>query len=796
MRSVLFIIIFCALAVGQPGPGPRHPRPGHGPPTRLTKADREFLDGLLRDFLFDPREATRVRVRFPVRMSWSETFAATTRERDGWLVLGAGDRSPRVYFTDRQFIPAPSGADLRVISFETACRLEYAGRGDSPPMFEGPDDSDLARAAWLYRLGHERLAARALAAAREGSEDPREDLRRQLARRAAEELHDAFCTRADLEALGHGARLFGLYADLAPDFRHADEIMTDLVRRWWSGTLGSVPPAGWPPWFALWEPRYKVAWLVGSLDQVDEGPTPSRSQRWGEHPYLSALVALDEAAVPALLDVVENDRRLTRRPERYRGEPSGRVFTVREQAETAVSNILRVTQFEPTGPRARGPVGPRMRRYWEAYGRLPFDERMMAVLTDPQAQSRACLEAAENLAGSSSNVRVRWDRYDTGPAHAANPAVRKFQRPTAAHAILAALDGGRSGFDGTDRRGGRFDRGRTEERYVRSLVTLGDPSTAWELARRAGITDDPARRRLFALAAHQLGASGAWLALARDLERGSLPIARSPGGEFDPEIADGELEEFVRALIEHPLPDADRVLFALAAPDHPWGDMVARSVLTGDSVFDRHPVCLAVLRRALDDSTLTGRDYYLRSDEIELTGPDRKPVRTKLPPSKPEPSGWVEHAAERERDGAAERLAGLVAGAPRYHPLHRDADRILADVRAILDRYQFRRMTRAEAWRFGFHSRETGFVPDIPPLRRPATADDVAAGLAVFHLDGKGSAAHVTLPTWVALKGRSFTEGLVVQAEVGPDGHVVYGAIFRHGIRAVRADEVERIDTR
>jgi hypothetical protein len=36
--------------------------------------------------------------------------------------------------------------------------------------------------------------------------------------------------------------------------------------------------------------------------------------------------------------------------------------------------------------------------------------------------------------------------------------------------------------------------------------------------------------------------------------------------------------------------------------------------------------------------------------------------------------------------------------------------------------------------------------------------------------------------------------GLVFQAEVGPDGTVTYGAVFRHAIRAVKASEVERVE--
>jgi hypothetical protein len=93
---------------------------------------------------------------------------------------------------------------------------------------------------------------------------------------------------------------------------------------------------------------------------------------------------------------------------------------------------------------------------------------------------------------------------------------------------------------------------------------------------------------------------------------------------------------------------------------------------------------------------------------------------------------------------------------------------------------------------------KTAFIPDIAPLGRAATEADVRTGRAVFELGGNGKFADQNLPAWLLLKSESKKEyptfGLVVQAETGPDGKPVYGVIFRHEIRAVRSDEVERID--
>jgi hypothetical protein len=94
---------------------------------------------------------------------------------------------------------------------------------------------------------------------------------------------------------------------------------------------------------------------------------------------------------------------------------------------------------------------------------------------------------------------------------------------------------------------------------------------------------------------------------------------------------------------------------------------------------------------------------------------------------------------------------------------------------------------------------DVAYVPDLKPWGRPATAADVSAGRAVFHLSGTGKVADVQLPAWLLLKNGGKTGdppvwGLAIQAEVGPDGAVTYGAILRHAIRTVKATEVEPVE--
>jgi hypothetical protein len=77
----------------------------------------------VKQFLFDPRGAQRVRVATTVR-----TVQASPRPivREGWLVAGTRDRPPRVYFTDGDYIAAPADKNITKVDFLAACRARYA----------------------------------------------------------------------------------------------------------------------------------------------------------------------------------------------------------------------------------------------------------------------------------------------------------------------------------------------------------------------------------------------------------------------------------------------------------------------------------------------------------------------------------------------------------------------------------------------------------------------------------------------------------------------------------------------
>jgi hypothetical protein len=791
----------CLLLALGAGPDPDglaglgRPRPGGD----LGAEDARYLDWLVEEFMFDPRGAVRVRIIPP-------PGPAGTPDPDfGWLILGTRGRTDRVYSADGTLLAVPAKR-LREIDFEAHCDHEYHSK---PPDLEVATDESgnaalpthmhplpgragpaLADAAWLHRLGYDRLAARALAAARSAGRDPYQELRGQLANWAGMAVCDAFARRADAEAASIGEHLHRLYPDLVPSETTA--VLADLDRRRRTGTFNKPPP-GWPGGFAGWDDRRKTAYLIETLDEIGSGSTFESDVT--DHPRFLALIELGDTAVPGLLDAMEQDSRLTRHFPAVRHVPAvppDDLGPVRNVAEVAVRQIVRVSNLEPLRPEeAEQQSGPgylaRVRRYWSAYGHLSFVERMRAVLTNPAARPEARAEAAMNLATRVPGGPVSWHRREF--VKELTPA---WARPRVADAILAALDAERE-------RAGRRRRPTYVERvYLRALAQLGDSRAGPELVRRAQDETGLRSRTAYALAAHRLGSSGPLIALARELATGTLPLGPRRGNPRSDQLLPITVAELIEGLESSELTEAGAVLAELTDPAHPIFPLLLHDLLAtdkpGDVPWARQPFCLGVLRGALTDRRPTGTQFFLRGDEVEAI------TRTKVS-RHPVPAGavgWRENTEEWVADRAADRLARLAVGLPEPNPLRPDADSVLAEVRSTLLRYEFRPLTDEERGRLGVVQSEWTFGPVISSPNRPATAADVRAGRAVFDFNGRGRVPAGTRPGWILLKGAGNDDsrwGRVVQAEAGPDGKVVYGAVFRHAIRAVRADDVERVDS-
>ena len=475
----------------------------------LGPEDEKLLQTLLRDFLFDPKGAERVTVQVPVRSVWAYSEPLSVQ---GWLARLNGEQ--RVYFTDGASVPAPVDPLPIKIDFVAECKKLYADAPGKKPEPGNPenvfaqmrsnavgltDDSDLIIAAWLYRLGEKELAAKALAHIG-NRENEIGRVRENLAWTAYAGMVHAYMVRADQESLDHGERLLRLYAAEAKKHNQAEAVVHDLKRRRDRGSFGKEAIKALPKDFAEFETKKQIAFLIDALDEVDarQHGQPGGIDLASDF-RVAALIKIGDPAVPALIDVLENDARLTRSVHVWRDFVRYRtVMSVRETALTALMSILRMRVFEArsTGDNftSRGDEDAKaaaqmLRVYWKKFGSFSFDERMVKVLSDPDSGFETLREAADNLAnpGVERTLGTTIWSSTSGP-HPKQPnlAARKLAKPTAAEAVLSAMDRDLAKYDAKPPKVYGLQRRDLEDIYLKALIAVGDKRIAAELAKRAG----------------------------------------------------------------------------------------------------------------------------------------------------------------------------------------------------------------------------------------------------------------------------------------------------------------------
>lgn len=610
----------------------------------LSAEDEKLLQGLVRDFLFDPKGAERVQAEVRVRMVWA---AEGNEKTQAWVKFKGADY---VYLADGARVLGRVGEK---IDFVTVCKTLYAQAPDKTDSANARmqfaqkrrealgngGESDLIVAAWLYRFGEKDLAAKALAQI-DNRDAELAAVRKGLAWTAYAGMVHAYMVRADDEALEHGERLMRLFANEARDHTQAEAIVRELQRRKALGIFGKGQAKTLPEDFAKRETKNQIEFLIDALQDVDarQDGQPGGVHLAGDF-RVAALIKIGDPAVPALIDVLEKDARLTRSVHFWRDfAPSRTVLSVREAALTALMSILRVRVFETRstgdnftnrGDKAAKEAATKLRAYWKEFGSLAFDERMMKVLTDPKSDFEALREAADNLANLGAERTLGttvWTDTSKPRPKTPNPVVKKFSAPTVAEAILLAMDRELSSHDGKPRDFLHdYKRRQLEDRYLFSVIALDDQRIAAELAKRAGAAESIRMRRKWAYGAFHLGDAAPIKKYADDFRNGriKLPANDQPQtNEFD-QPGYVELRGIVTYLSGVKLPEVDRALFSLADPKHPDHAQAAKAVLAGGHRFEQsgwttHPYCLAILRKALDDDK--SRDQAVKRLQALVSG--------------------------------------------------------------------------------------------------------------------------------------------------------------------------------
>jgi hypothetical protein len=148
--------------------------------------------------------------------------------------------------------------------------------------------------------------------------------------------------------------------------------------------------------------------LIASLDQIALGQSGQPGGvGLGEAQAIRELVARGEEAVEPLLQVLENDTRLTRSVGFHRDFFQDRhILGVHEAAYVALVEILKTSSFlddsnyaQLTGSEldVRRALAGRIRLYLEKYGRVPVEERWYMVLANDRASITEWTQAAANI---------------------------------------------------------------------------------------------------------------------------------------------------------------------------------------------------------------------------------------------------------------------------------------------------------------------------------------------------------------------------------------------------------------
>jgi hypothetical protein len=269
------------------------------------------------------------------------------------------------------------------------------------------------------------------------------------------------------------------------------------------------------------------------------------------------------------------------------------------------------------------------------------------------------------------------------------------------------------------------------------------------------------------------------------------------------------LREIIDDLVRTTLPEADHALWAIADPRHPYFP-IARCRLSQSEAgrYDArswllHPYCLKILRRELDNRDPTGGYYLRRGTTSILSTLDGGSSSSEMPAPLDDARFLKDVAFERYCDRAAMKLTALVYGMPAYHPLLKDAHARLNVLKRVFDGFPtgYHSVTPIEAQFLEVVAYEPLFLPNLSPLNRPATKDDVKAGRAVFELKGKGRLAPVRLPAVASWKKRRDAASassavkrlLIVQAEVDAEGKTIYGIIGDGVAHTVHPEELTDI---
>jgi hypothetical protein len=648
----------------------------------------------------------------------------------------------------------------------------------------------------------------------------------------------AFARAVDRSAVEQGFELLAATPgqearSYLPFLQQLPLLLADQQRRAGEPARAPIPRRGG-------DPSARIAALIRDLDRIDVSMSIwSVVFSPGDTDLIRALIAEGDPAVEPLLNVVESDIRLTRSVTSARpGSINRLVLPVYEAAVSALEGILQTTEFRDLvvpasqgGLKARKDLAGAIRAFWVKNRGLSVAERNYRTLLDDRAGLQRWMDAARQIVEP---IQVPWNT--SGLSAAAVP--RKSQPPKLQGEEL------------------RSKRDPSVSELLARRVT--------EIARAANPLQHPDielhRACELALLSARWDRDGA-LPSARALMaqcRVDISLRRDRNVQPDEGLAGfvsrfamiraadggrdglGEYALWIRSTTPAELAHQSITCFepmwtrpddpAIAAaarsiwndPDSPWLALLRSPTnRAASSFFDGSPYASPLLRvpsfrdailAALSDTSLAGTVSRTGRGAFQFKMGDGTSGYATFKTDLDEVARGVDMAF-RACDYIAWQVS-FVEGSPEfelYWPEER-RDRAIESCASFLKKY-------ANRFTADTPDHETNAVPRkanlaFPPLRRPATGDDVRDARAVFSLEGQGEARLAKVPQfpihaqWVTLKEFAFdrprNDGTYVR-DYGQDGWIwqaeelrtkagwerYYGFVGQHKIARVPAAEIE-----
>jgi len=796
---------------------------------QLTTTEKQFLDQLFNDFLRKPAQhEQRVKLQVWVRDAWGGNQKV---EREGWWNVSEA----RVYFADGEWAEVASKDSLQSIDYIQSCRAKYLSKKQQSTGARMElqslgllQESLLVDVACLYALKEEKLAQQILYLKTPVKlNELLEQLRGSLTWHAYAQLVHAYMVRADSEAWKHGQRFLKLYEDQLRHYPQAKALIEDLERRKKEGKFENKALKEAPKSYNSWKDAKKIEYLIASLDEVDQ-------RQWGQPGgvelgrdwRVKALIALGDAPVEALIDVLEFDHRFTRSVHFFRDFRRHRtVLSTKEVAVTVLMATLGKKLFQPvsTGDNftARGKNQARemamyLRDYWQKNKGKSYAARQMEVLVNAELPSDQRRLAAYNLTkgfkkvmpGTTVFTQVEVQDLEQKKIRQ-KQLIQEFNDPSVAEAILTAMYQ-----DLAKAKDAYYDpKRKIETAYLQALMDLKDTRILQQLNQKYQEAPYPRLKRKLAYACHVLGNPKPYQAFAQLLKTGSVKVDALNINARDPRENPGfqEIQNMVLDLTYIHTLAMDQVLDAFSQSSHPYFPYIQRNIYQittgisfpsfGEQYWFYHPYCLKFLYPRLSDQAIL-KDTWAK---VDTKG---KQVIVKSEGGTTYSKNDFKRSNERNEnlkirhcDFTAYHLSNFLWGIPAFSLLlsPQKMNTLIKDQKQWLQRFsQFRLLSPQEKSALGLNDYEICFVP-ILRTNRVATVQDVQKGEALFELKGQGvTTKDLSLPAIGMYKNAQgkLEKYLILQAEMDTKTRKMHlGMIGVNGIKIVTKENLVTIES-